>query len=123
MALVFTGQYHVMPSPFTFATMTNRQTTATSRAEEGKQESVVPPKNNLEPARRWTAHYQVAVYILGIPIRFTKMRGKNIIEMRIYVGYSEIKVRWAVKKKQGKIFYYIQKVSYIIRLLLDIITL
>jgi len=30
-----------------------------------------------------------------------------------YVGYSEINVRWAVKKnkKEGKIFYYMQKLA------------
>ena len=48
----------------------------------------------------------------------------NILLM--YVGYSEINVRWAVKKNEEerrKSILLYTKVSYIIRLLLDIITL
>jgi hypothetical protein len=40
-----------------------------------------------------------------------------------YEGYSEINVRWAVKKTRRKNILLYTKVSYIIRLLLNIITL
>ena len=37
----------------------------------------------------------------------------HIITVGYYIGYSEINVRWVVKKnkKEGKIFYYIQKLA------------
>jgi hypothetical protein len=45
--------------------------------------------------------------------------------MERYEGYSEINLRWAVKKskKEGKSILLYTKVSYIHRLLVDIITL
>ena len=50
----------------------------------------------------------------------------HVRKVCIYIGYLEI-IWWAVKKdkKEGKIYYYYYytKVSYIIRLLLDIIAL
>jgi len=46
---------------------------------------------------------------------FQKVRCKSqlTIHMANYVGYSEINIRWAVKKnvKEGKIFYYIQNLA------------